>query len=273
MTLYRSRKHVRLAKEAALALAVLLLLLQVGVCSIDSNSPPLIMTADMVVQRLMVANARRAEELRSYRGMRHYHIEYHGLLGSHEADMDVEAKYMAPDKKEFRVISHTGSNLLYNRVLLNLLTSEREAQQEKVRKELEISPANYNFKLDGNQNSDCNCYVLDLTPKSKNKYVYRGKIWVDARDFAVQRMQGEPAQKPSFWVSHTVVQFDWQKIGDVWLSTRNQSVTDVRFGGNAKLTIDYGNYQVTAMNPGMKNPNAADRQTVPDPGSMNADPH
>ena len=273
MNLHGSSQSTHLAKETVLALSLLLLLLQPGVCSIDGNSTPSIMTADMVVQQLMAANSRRAEELRSYRGLRHYHLEYHGFLGSHVADMDVEATYTAPDKKQFRVISHTGSNLLYNRVLLNLLSSEQEAQQEKVRKELEISPANYSFKLDGDQSAHCYCYVLDLTPKSKNKYVYRGKIWVDARDFAVERMQGEPAQKPSFWVSHTIVQFDWQKIGEFWLSARNQSVTDVRLGGDAKLTIEYGNYQVTAANPGTMNPASTAHQTVPDPGSMSADPH
>ena len=273
MNLYGYSQSAHLAKDTVLAFALLLLLLQTGVCSIDGNSAPSIMTAEMVVQQLMAANARRAEELRSYRGMRHYHLEYKGLLGSHQADMDVEATYTAPDKKQFRVISHTGSNLLYNRVLLNLLSSEQEAQQEKVRKELEISPANYSFKLDGDQNSHCYCYVLDLTPKSKSKYVYRGKIWVDGRDFAVERMQGEPAQRPSFWVSHTLVQYDWQKIGNFWLSARSQSVTDVRLGGSAKLTIDYSNYQVTAANPGTKNPPSNAHQTVPDPGSMSADPH
>jgi hypothetical protein len=273
MNLPRSSQSAHIAKDAIFALALLLLLLQASMGSVDGNAPLTVMTADAVVQQLMAANARRAEGLRSYRGMRHYHLEYKGLLGSHQADMDVEASYTAPDKKEFRVISHTGSNLLYNRVLLNLLSSEQEAQQEKVRKELEISPANYSFKLDGDQKSHCDCYVLDLTPKNKNKYVYRGKIWVDARDFAVERMQGEPAQKPSFWVSHTIVQYDWQKVGEFWLSARNQSQTDVRLGGNAKLTIDYSNYQVSAVNPGAKNPNATTHQTVPDPGSMSADPH
>ncbi len=252
---------------------LLLLLAQVNLCIAEPEAP-LVLTADAVVQKLMVANARRAQALRSYRGLRHYHLEYRGILGSHPADMDVEATYIAPDKKTFRVISHTGSNLLYNRVLVNLLSSEQEAQQEKVRKELEISPANYNFKLDGyQQTSDCNCYVLELAPKNKNKYVYRGKIWVDSQDFAVVRMQGEPAQRPSFWVSHTVVEFNWQKNGLFWLPIHNESVTDVRLGGTAKLTIDYSNYQVTAMNPGTKDPENEERQGVPEPGSMSADPH
>jgi hypothetical protein len=47
-------------------------------------------------------------------------------------------------------------------------------------------------------------YVLRVSPKSRSKYVYRGKVWVDGTDFAVRRIEAEPAQNPSFWPALTL---------------------------------------------------------------------
>jgi len=35
-----------------------------------------------------------------------------------------------------------------------------------------------------------------LRREIKNKFMFRGRIWVDGQDFAVVRMEGEPSQKP-----------------------------------------------------------------------------
>jgi hypothetical protein len=237
----------------------------------DLHSPPVLST-DAIVQSLMVANARRSQTLRGYRGKRIYHLDYHGLFGAHEAGMQVEAIYTAPDRKDFKVVSQSGSGLLVNRVLLKLLSSEQEAQKEENRKELEISPQNYDFTLAGTEHTvDGDFYVLAVAPKGKNKYLYRGKLWVDARDFAVARMQGEPATNPSLWVSRTEIEYRWGKIAGFWLPFHNESQTQVRMGGRATLSIDYIDYQITGVNRGpARTPGAS--STMPDPSAVSADP-
>ena len=260
--------------EAVVGVVTLLLLVQVGVCPAENTARPTpSLTADAIVQKLMAANAGRAAALRSYRGTRHYRLDYHGIFGAHSAEMQVDATYTAPSKKDFRVVSQSGSKLLYNRVLLSLLRSEQEAQQDTIRKELEISPQNYNFALEGLQHtSDGDFYVLHLSPRNSSKYVYDGKIWVDAHDFAVARMQGDPAKNPSLWVSHTQIEYRWQKFGAFWLPIHTESVTQVRLGGKATLTIDYSGYQLTASGQG---PHSAGSNStpMPDPATVTADPH
>jgi hypothetical protein len=235
------------------------------------TSPPI--STDVIVQRLMAANAQRSQTLRGYRGKRIYRLEYHGLFGSHEAEMQVEAAYTAPDRKDFKILSQSGSKLLINRVLMKLLSSEQEAQEEQNRKELEISPKNYNFAMAGTEHTPSgDFYVLAVSPKGKSKYLYHGKLWVDTRDFAVARMQGEPAKNPSFWVSHTQIEYRWAKIGSFWLPAHNESETQVRMGGKAVLTIDYSDYQITGVN--RSNPRGpSENSTLPDPASVSADPH
>jgi len=238
----------------------------------DLHSPPQL-SSDAIVQRLMAANAQRSQTLRGYRGKRVYHLDYHGIFGSHDAGMQVEATYTAPDRKDFKVISQTGSKLLINHVLLKLLSSEQEAQEEQNRKELEISPKNYDFALAGTEHTPGgDFYVLAVSPKNKSKYLYRGKLWVDARDFAVARMQGEPAKNPSLWVSHTQIEYRWAKIGGFWLPVHNQSETQVRMGGKAVLTIDYSDYQITGVNRSNSR-GPGENSTLPDPSAVSADPH
>lgn len=238
----------------------------------DLHSPPQL-SSDAIVQRLMAANAQRSQTLRGYQGKRVYHLDYHGIFGTHDAEMQVEATYTAPDRKDFKVISQTGSKLLINHVLLKLLSSEQEAQEEQNRKELEISPKNYDFALAGTEHTPGgDFYVLAVSPKNKSKYLYRGKLWVDARDFAVVRMQGEPAKNPSLWVSHTQIEYRWAKIGGFWLPVHNESETQVRMGGKAVLTIDYSDYQITGVNrPNARGP--GENSTLPDPSAVSADPH
>jgi hypothetical protein len=270
----RLRRHDQRGCEcsAQASLFLLIILASSSLADADLHVPPL-PSADVIVQRLMAANAQRAQNLRGYRGKRTYHVDYHGTFGNHEAGMQVEATYTAPDKKSFQVISQSGSKLLVNHVLLKLLSSEQEAQQEQNRKELEISPKNYDFALTGTEHTPSgDFYVLAVSPKGKSKYLYRGKLWVDARDFAAARMQGEPARNPSVWVSHTQIEYRWGKIGGFWLPVHNESETQVRLGGEAVLTIDYTDYQVTGVNRGSSR-GPGENPTLPDPAAVSADPH
>ncbi|MGA8187373.1 MAG: hypothetical protein WB776_05525, partial [Candidatus Sulfotelmatobacter sp.] len=88
-------------------------------------------------------------------------------------------------------------------------------------------------------------YVLDAQPQSKNKFLFRGHIWVNAKDFAITRVEGEPAVNPSWWTVKTDFKRRYQKIGDFWLPESNESETKVRVFGTAVLSIEYRDYQVT----------------------------
>jgi hypothetical protein len=274
-----SRRGRRARCSLALASFLLLLTSVFPAAFADSGQAPQsaatqTLSTDQIVQRLMAANERRAQRLRSYQGKRIYKLDYHGWFGG-EAEMVVETSYRAPNQKDFKVISESGSKVLLHQVLAKLLDSEREAQEEKLRKALEITPANYYFtfeKIEHTPQGDF--YVLALKPRSRSKYVYDGKIWVDARDFAVARMDGSPATNPSMWVKHVEIQYQWQRLdGGFWLPVHNYSATDVRFGGKAVLNINYSDYQITSNAQGTA-ANVSDKNpTLPDPSTLSVDPH
>ncbi len=231
-------------------------------------------SADVVIQKMMAANARRSQELKGFTGKRSYRVDYHGFPSGRDAEMQIEATYTAPDKKDFKIISQSGSKLLINHVLLKLLESEKEYLEESNRRASELSPRNYEFSLLGQEHgSDGEFYVLAVNPREKSKFLYKGKIWVDAHDFAVARIQGEPAKNPSFWISHTEINHHYKKVGEFWLPARNESVTQVRLGGKAVLTIDYSDYQITGINQPGAGRSSTNESVLPSPTSVTADPH
>src|SRR5262249_17550674 len=162
----------------------------------------------------------------SYTGQRRYHLLYTGFPGKREAELVVDVKYEAPANKEFTVISQSGSRFMINHIFKKLLETEKEAADEKNQERTALTEDNYDFQLLGQEDIDGRpSYVLKVEPKTANKLLYRGTIWVDASDYALCKIEGEPAKRPSLWINKTVVHHSYQKIGDFWLPAENESNT------------------------------------------------
>jgi hypothetical protein len=205
------------------------------------------LSADQVVQHLMEKNKERADGLQHYIGTRSYRLEYRGFPASADATMEVEVNFDAPATKRFTVVSATGSKLIQNRVFHRLLESEEQAGESSNRKHTELGPDNYTFSLAGTEGTN---YVLNVEPKEQTRFLYRGKIWIDSHDFAVTRIEAQPAKNPSFWTTKSVIHHTYQKVDNgFYLPKENKTVTSVRLGGVATLTIEYQTYQVTVAKP------------------------
>jgi hypothetical protein len=195
-----------------------------------------------IVQRLVESNKDRADRLPDCTSKRHYHIQFHGFGRTMEAGMDVEVLDHGSASRTFRITAQSGSHVLLDHVLKKLLESEQEAAQH--RNVTGLTPQNYRFTLVGNTNEDGRqLFILHVEPKTNQKLLYRGKVWVDAADYAVVRIEAQPAENPSFWIRSTEIHHVYSKVGDFWLPQRNVSESKTRFGGTATLTIDYGDYE------------------------------
>jgi hypothetical protein len=207
-------------------------------------------SVEQVVTQMQEKNHQRMEALREFEGTRVYRMEYRGFPSDREAEMTVRMVYHFPDKKEFTVLSQSGSKFILSRVFKKLLEGEQEAAGPQNQRQTALSVENYDFQMVGYENSaQGGQYVLQVTPKTKNKFLYQGKIWVDAKDFAVTRIEGEPAKNPSFWIKKTEVQHKYSKVDDFWLPQVNHTESVIRLGGRAVLTIEYKEYKVIAARP------------------------
>jgi hypothetical protein len=201
------------------------------------------LSVEQIADQLRSHNLARSNALRRYTAVRHYEVEYRGFPAKLEAKMEVEASYDAKAGKSFRVLSESGSKALREKVLRRALESEVEASQDPSASAM--TTANYRFRMVGREKLDGRAaYILEVEPLTKSKFLVRGKIWVDAAEFAVVKMEAEPSKNPSFWISRTLIKQSFVKTGEFWLAAKNLSETRVRLGGTAVLLIDYGSYQI-----------------------------
>jgi len=212
------------------------------------------LSAEEVVRSLTRRNLERAQALPAYRSTRIYRVEYRGFPGARSAELVVEAKYEPPNRKDFAIRSETGSKLIIDRVFKKLLEGEKEAFEADNQARTALNTDNYDFTLLGYESGPQGAaYVLSVEPRTKSKFLYRGKIWVDAKDFAVTRIAAEPARNPSFWIKQTQIEQVYGKVNEFWLPAHNHSVTSVRLGGHADFTIEYKDYQMTVATPLVSN--------------------
>jgi hypothetical protein len=201
-------------------------------------------TVDEIVRRLQQRNQERDEALRVYEGTRIYRVQYHGFFGKREAEAVVRYRYVSPNTAEFTVLSQSGSRFILDHVITGLLNAEKEAATSQNRRRTALTTTNYDFTLDDlDAGSDRSQYVLNLMPRNDNKFLYRGKIWIDAKDFAVTKIEAEPARNPSFWIRKTEVRHQYLKREGFWLPAENHTESSIRGGGHAILSIEYKDYE------------------------------
>jgi hypothetical protein len=203
------------------------------------------LSVEEIVARMTRNNQQRATALRAYEGKRSYTLTYRGFPSNREAEMEVVAHYEAPQNKSFDVISGSGSKMMQNRVFAKLLEAEREAADADNQRQTAVSNDNYTFTLLGSRPSPYGgCYRLGVEPRRDYKFLYRGEICVNAVDFAVESIDAEPVKNPSFWIKKTHIEHRYQKVGQFWLPAFNQSVSSIRMGGTATLSILYSGYNL-----------------------------
>ena len=213
----------------------------------DAVSPPLL-TSAQIVDEMQRHNQTRKDGLKHLQSIRQYQVEYRGFSAVIAANLEVEYNYDASLGKSFRIVKQSGSKMLCEKVLKRALESEVEASQDKGATAL--TPANYTFHLAGTENLGGRpAYVMDVQPLVNSKFLYKGKIWVDAVEFALLKIDAEPAKNPSFWIARTRILQTFAKTGDCWLPERNRSETKARIGGTAVFTIDYGKYEIESNAP------------------------
>lgn len=206
---------------------------------------PKTQVVDQIILRMMAKNEARQANLLGYSSERTYRVEYRGTGGQHHAEILVRAEYVGAGQKRLTVVEQSGSKVICERVLRKMVESEQEASEKANRMQMMLSPENYNIELAGKDEVDgVQAWVLEVSPKSESKFTYRGRVWVSTEDYAVIRVQGEPAKSPSWWLTRSSFDWKYEKHGEFWLPEKSIAVSHVRIGGDAELTIEYGAYQI-----------------------------
>jgi hypothetical protein len=200
-------------------------------------------TGNVILAELVAHNERRSGALLEYTAVkRHQVIDSRGGMYAEEI---AHIEYYAPDKKTSVVTSENGWGPVGHFTLDYLIASEIEATVGGEDGDSSITPANYKLDPLGEQQVGAfHCFVVRAIPKRKEKDLFQGKIWIDAQDYAIVRIEGHPVKRPSFWIASEDYVRQYRKIDGFWLPQKDETLVHVRLYGTKLLTVDHWNYVV-----------------------------
>jgi outer membrane lipoprotein-sorting protein len=221
--------------------AVLLIVLALaGLLPLQAQQASSPLTPDEMIAKMEESNRARQKALQSYHSRRRY--EAANNMFRRQASVVVEMNCSAPEDKNFRILESNGSRTIVKRVIEPLLESERAVAQQREKKDVAISKQNYIFTFSGTDKASNN-YIFSVEPRTPNKYLFRGKVWVDRRSFGIVRIEGEPAKSPSFWVKRAHFIHEYGRFGEFWFPISNRTEVELRIFGTSSLTITYYGYE------------------------------
>jgi hypothetical protein len=221
-----------------------MLLALVGVALAPAQSPNATPTMEVIVERMARARAENRARLRPYVVTRDY-----ALFGKEKrtttSEVTAQLTFVPPDSKKYNILQRSGSGL-GERLVRRMLDGETTIVKEY--STTDISPENYDFRFSGEEKvSDRRCYVIEIFPKRESKTLIRGTIWVDATTFLLHRMEGAPAQSPSWWLTDARITFFYSDVEGMWLQTASEFTTHVRiFGRHTMISRDV-KYETAAV--------------------------
>lgn len=201
-----------------------------------------------IVDRMAEAQRQNRERFVPYTVTRQYQL---GSAGAERPTSSVvaEVSAIAPSEEEY-VISQTAGSDRGEKIVRKVL--DHETQIEIHPGDYAVSARNYDFSLIGTDSlNGRNCYVLELHPKRDSSDLVRGRIWVDANQYVIRKIDGEPAKSPSFWLKNVHFTVSFGEVQGIWMQTETRAVANVRLLGEHVLTSRYVDLQrasVTAAN-------------------------
>lgn len=212
-----------------------------AVAQVAQSPEPPTKTADEVMARVYVRDRQREKISQGYAGQRRYVLD--NEKWDKRAELLVAVRGDPDGSKHFEVLNEEGWKSANRRVLRKMLESEAETSRPNMRPKTLLTPENYTFSLLQTELVQGRpAYIIEVTPKRDDKYLFDGRIWVDAADYAVVRCEGKPAKNPSFWTRSIHFVHQYQKSGEFWFPHTTESVTEARIFGKTNVTIQYFDY-------------------------------
>jgi hypothetical protein len=202
----------------------------------QSNSIP---STEQIVRRLETARAQNRSRFRPYEVVRIYKL-FGKDLSKNKSEVIARVAFFPPATQTYRIDKAAGM-ALGEKIVRKILQSENQLLAD--RGAYDISIHNYTFRF--LRQEDLNgrrCQVLEITPLRKDTNLLRGSIWIDAETYLPHRVEGEPAQEPSWWVRDIHVVLDFRDVGGMWLQTGFSSTANVRLLGRYTLSSQDAQY-------------------------------
>jgi hypothetical protein len=215
-----------------------------------AQQPPDIST---IIHGVDASVKNRIDHLEAYTVTEHYAV-FRGKDDTQPtAEMVVKTTYRKQQGKSYEIISQSGSPFWRNEVLATLLSNEKHMSLPGNVETALIDSANYEMKLDANAREQLNgrdCLVLDINPRRTSQFLFKGKVWVDAHDFAIVLLKGRAAKSAFFLASAADVTRQYDEVKGLPMATHAQAISASSLLGQTVVKIDYTNYELDLVTGG-----------------------
>ena len=203
-----------------------------------------------IIQGVDASVKNRMDRIADYTVTEHYMV-FRGKDEQPAAEMLVQTVYRKESGKSYTILSQNGSPLWRNEVLGTLLDNEKKMSQPGNIKTALINSSNYEMKLDADAFAKLNgrdCLVLEITPRRSSEYLFKGRLWVDAHDFAIVQLTGTASKSAFFLAKAADVSRQYTEIEGLPMATHAQAVSGSALLGQTVVKVDYSNYRID-LNP------------------------
>jgi hypothetical protein len=223
-------------------LACLIVVCSIGVTCVSAQTQSQIPTNEEIVALMVQAQNENRAHFQPYRVTRDYKLYKGDDDNPLKPRLIAEISVVPPDSKKYTIENSNGS-LLEEKIVRKMLDGEVAFARDS--RLSDITRENYDFRLNREDEiSGRRCYVLDLIPKRKSRNLLRGSIWVDAQSYLPLRVEGEPSQNPSWWVTDARIVLLYGYVGPMWLQTSSEATANVRVIGRSTMIWRDVKYQM-----------------------------
>jgi hypothetical protein len=192
----------------------------------------------------------RIDHLAAYTVTEHYAL-FRGKDETHPAaEMLVKTTYRKQTGKAYEIVSQSGSGFWRNEVLATLLDNEKRMSRPGNVETALVNSTNYEMKPDASQREQLNgrdCLVLDINPRRTSQFLFKGKLWVDAQNYAIVQLKGTASKTAFFLASAAEVTRQYDEMSGLPMATHAEAISAGTLLGQTVVKIDYTNYQLELL--------------------------
>jgi hypothetical protein len=213
-------------------------------------------SAEDIVLRMTQATAENRTRLRAFEVVRSYKLFGKERLKA-KSEVTARITYIPPDIQHYTIHKANGLGI-GEAIVRKILESENEVLIHQGASD--ISPANYAFRFIREDTLDeQDCYLLELHPLRKDSKLIRGTVWINTTNYLIVRIEGSPAQGPSWWVHNIRLALDFNLVDGMWLQTGLVSTGDVRLLGQHTLVSRDVEYNLSHLDAAARSSYSAPR--------------
>jgi len=203
--------------------------------------------AAAIIRGIDAAVYSRADNVLAFTDTEHYAV-YRGSDETHPAaEMAVTDNYRKGVGKSYDILSQSGSSIIQKIGLHPLLENEKSINDPARVSQSWFTSANYNMKLRSGAIQSIHgrlCYTLEITPKREAPNMIIGRIWVDAKDYTLVKIEGIASKSPSPFAGTTHMMREYINIGGYSMAAHAHAESDSFLFGRTVVVIDYSNYHL-----------------------------